>query len=163
MLQLLPRFHIGCEVRRVCDEAGGVEKCVYLTTEGKVVCQHGTTASNLSMTRCNGTLCPCKSTEGMHPLRSVCGKRTLPSKTPSMRGSLYEFLVDRKEETISDCVDGRLVRVPHMVGPVFLSKKKKLSCRHGWKWTTVWRRPVDGSACECRLKKPPRRLAKLLR
>ena len=137
-LVLLPSMHFG---KLYTVQPDG--KKVFLTTAGKLVCEHGEISSTIChwishekkaeaagqpMPPRGGSkgvsVCDCKSTEGLN-VKLCCS--ICPPKPPA---SLFEFLQASGSELIQ--VKGRSAcRVPHMPGPMFVTSTGRLCCRHG--------------------------------
>ena len=137
-LVLLPSMHFG---KLFSVQPDG--KRVFLTTAGKLVCEHGEISSTIchwlsqekqaeaagQSTPPRGgrkgiSACDCKSTEG---LNVNVGGSICPPKPP---GSLFEFLHADGSHLIQ--VKGRTAcQVPHIPGPMFVISTGRLCCRHG--------------------------------
>jgi hypothetical protein len=135
---LLPAMQFGREYSTLPDG-----KKVYLTTAGKLVCEHGECSSTICYWLAiekkavgQGKSCPprggsrglstcdCQTTEG---LNAKLYDDILPPASPP---SLFAFLEDQGVELA--VVKGREARrIPHLPGPVFITSMGKLCCRHG--------------------------------
>jgi len=135
---LLPAMQFGREYSTLPDG-----KKVYLTTTGKLVCEHGECSSTICYwlaiekkaagqgNPCQPrggsrglSACDCQTTEGLNT--KLCGDILPPAPPPS----LFAFLEDQGEELT--VIKGREARrIPHLQGPVFITSTGKLCCRHG--------------------------------
>ena len=130
---LLPAMQFGREYSTLPDG-----KKVYLTTTGKLVCEHGECSSTIcywlaieKKAAGQGNPCPprggsrglsacdCQTTEGLNT--KLCGDILPPAPPPS----LFAFLEDQGEELT--VIKGREARrIPHLPGPVFITSTGKL-------------------------------------
>ena len=135
---LLPSMHFGSLYSVQPDG-----KKVFLTTSGKLVCEHGEHSSTIchwiSLEKKaeaagqpkpqrggsrGASVCDCQSTEGLNV--KLNGSIQPPTPPPS----LFEFLEAHETELVY--VKGRAARnVPHMQGPMFVTSVGRLCCRHG--------------------------------
>jgi hypothetical protein len=150
-------------------------KKTYMTTTGKLVCEHGEYASTIchwlmveKRARFEKTLvpprggdrgrtsCDCAHTEGLNCKPSVL------VKPPSPPESLFGFLQASGTEMV--VVKGHEAhRVPHLAGPTFVMATGRFCCRHGASRQSLIdkqkatkpsrRRPI----CGCKLELRPRR------
>lgn len=136
---------------------------MHLTPNGKLVCPHGELSSTLcywladeKKAKLKGeplpprggtrmpSSCDCCSTEGLN----VAVDASVP--LPAMPSSLFEFLEENGAELVKvKGLDAR--RVPHMPGPMFVTKYGKFVCRHGRSRAALCKK----STCGCVLKAMP--------
>lgn len=161
-LVLLPSMRFG----RLYSTA--VDKKIYLSTEGQLLCEHGELASTISFwtsiekrAKLDGveppprggiqtpSICDCTTTEGMN------GKLPDNINLPSKPHSLFEFLESQDAEVVR--IKGRDARrIPYAPGPTFVSTIGTLTCRHGVRRRALIQRErsvdVRRPSCGCKLK-----------
>ena len=156
------------------------ERKVFITTDGKLVCEHGEVSSSIcswmsAEQRAKGagiespprnSACDCANTDGLHWTKEM--PKPLVSLDPpadTLFGILNEL------GTCRVTVRGHALRhVPHTNGTAALFVSEKgglLCCRHGHSLNVLRAmhagkiKKYRGGACDCCIKKPPRRIGLL--
>ena len=163
--QRVARFHHFCDDRKV-----------FITPEGKLVCEHGEVSSSIcswlsseQRTKQEGSspptrksVCDCQNTDGLHFTKEM--PAPLFSLTPPA-DTLFGMLTALG--THKATIRGHDLRhVPHTAGKEarFVSEKGVFCCRHGHSLKTLRmmqageKRNFRGGGCDCCPKTPPRRV-----